>query len=82
MKVTIDIPERMLREMVEKADLKIVNLKAFRKAMKTKKFQKEIAADMLNVWGLENDDAEGDYQEVVLGIFGDLVVDPNEEEED
>lgn len=80
MKVIVNVPEKLLRGMIKEAGLKIVNLRDFRKAMKTKQFQKTIADDLLQTWEMQND--SGDLYEVVNSLFDDLVEDlPDEQQE-
>ena len=78
MKVTINVSEKSLRNMVKSAGLKIKSKNSFEKLLKSKKFQKNIASDIYQVWQLQNDDAEGDFYDVVKDLFGNAVKAPDD----
>ena len=75
--LTIKVKVKDLKDMVKNADMEIKDEAKFDKLIKSKKFQEDLAADILNVWQLQNECAEGDLHEVVQGLFGEELVDFN-----
>ena len=79
MKVSINITDKDLLDMIKTAGLKVKSKAAFKKLIKTPKFKKDVAADILNVWQLQNEDGDGDFYDVVFDLFDGAVIDPDED---
>jgi hypothetical protein len=76
--VTVEIPVDMLRELIELTFHKVADEAAFQKLLASDKFKADLGADVLNTWCNYNDDGAPDWG-VLLGLFGDTVVEDDEE---
>ena len=57
--ITLTLSEKEMRDMIEYNDMKIINEAKFKKIFASKKFSKELALDMMDVWEQTNTDSGG-----------------------
>ena len=80
-KLEVSLPIALLHSMIDAAECKIVDKAKFNKLLTTKKFQKELAAELVNSFGIMNEcDDDGMLLELVPSLFGSVVISEYDEE--